>query len=69
MKVYIWQEVLCDYSEGMIVAIADSLEDAINKAREKEGDFAASEMGRVMPTVIEVDKLEQAAIFVVWGGG
>ena len=69
MKVYIWQNVLCDWTEGMIVVIADSLEDAINEAREKEGDYTASEMGRVIPTVIEVDKLEQAAIFVVWGGG
>ena len=69
MKVFIWQEVLCDWTCGMIVVIADSLEDAIDKVRNEEGDFTVSEMARVKPTVIETGQLDQPIMFCVWGGG
>ena len=70
MKLYLWENVLCNYTCGVIFSIAESLEDARRVAREahKNTYFTSS---------IESDKLEPTKIldldkefgFCLWGGG
>ena len=65
MKLYIWEDVLRDYSAGMIVAIAPDLETALATA---DSDSVREEMGRVTPTVIEIDGSTTPQSWHVWGG-
>ena len=65
MKLYVWQDVLTDYTGGMIVALAPDLETALNMA---EGIIRA-DMGKVDPIVIDLDGTPEPAFWHVWGGG
>lgn len=69
LKLYVWEQVLCDYTCGMVCVLAHNEEEAWKLLKEK--DWRAYEMLRgINPEDIErprvVDKPEA---FVVWGGG
>lgn len=66
MKLYVWTDVLRDYTEGMIVAVAPDLEAALAAA---DGEFIRSEMGRQTPIVIDITGDTPAQVFYVYGGG
>ena len=75
MKLYVWEKVLCDYTCGMIVAVAEDLEGAIETAR-KEGvippyyvEVVTGEMGRVEPEIYELSDETPPLLFTVSGGG
>jgi len=65
VKLYIWEEVLCDYKCGMIVALAPDLESAMAA---EPIDYVRAEMGRVSPKVIEINPDVQAQTWHVYGG-
>jgi hypothetical protein len=71
VKLWVWKDVLTDYSSGMIVALAPDLETAM-AATEQTHEYPShlrEEMGKVMPTVIDLDGDVQPAIWYVHGGG
>lgn len=69
MKLYIWHEVLCDYTCGIAFATAKSLAEARDAViRSAKGDWRIESYARAVsgePEVIELDKPFGHAI----GGG
>jgi hypothetical protein len=66
MKLFVWTDVLCDYSCGMIAALAPDLETALKLMDSQAGREA---MGSHDPEVIEVTTVAEPKIWYVWGGG
>ncbi len=65
MKLYVWEDVLSDYTSGMMVAVAPSVE----KAREellKKCSYIPNEDLFKPP---QERDLSYPVAFVVWGGG
>jgi len=65
MKMYVWKDVLCDYTCGMIVVFAHDLKEArqIAKKQLDSVDYEGS---------IEVDEpdiYDKPSAVAVWGGG
>ena len=65
MKLYVWQEVLIDYSAGMIVVLAPDLDAAMATVEE---DYVRAEMGKVKPTVIDLAGDVKPQSWWVYGG-
>jgi hypothetical protein len=65
MNLYIWEGVLTGYTDGMIVAIAPNLETALTAAG---ADYLRADMGRVTPTVIEINDNTKPECWHVYGG-
>ena len=65
MKVFVWEGVLTDYSNGMMVSVASSVEEA-RAALMKECDYIPE--GDLNQQPKELD-LSEAVGFVCWGGG
>jgi len=67
VKLFVWQEVLYDYTPGMIVALAADLESALKASPD---EFVRAEMGKADPVaVIEVTADVPAQVWYVHGGG
>ena len=65
MRIFIWENVLTDYTEGMAVAMDENLESALYQFE----DYVASELGRPT-TIIDLDEKDPTPFAVhVWGGG
>ena len=71
MKLYVWQGVLCDYTAGMIVALAPDMETALALARAGEyGESAPADMGRTEPEVTDLGRVNaKPKLWLVHGGG
>ena len=65
MKVFVWDDVLTDYTSGMMVAIAPTVEEARDALR-KECIYIMDDDLNKQPK--EFDLTETAA-FLCWGGG
>ena len=67
MKTYVAQNVLCDYTCGMVVVKADSLEDAIKllKNAKDENGYERD----VSKTASELRELKNNECLYVYGGG
>lgn len=64
MKIFIWEDVLRDYSTGMAVAYAETCEEALGMFE----DYIASQLGA--PTkVIDCEKEKVPFATYVYGGG
>ena len=64
MKIFVWEGVLSDYTDGMAVAYAETLEDALGKF----DDYIADQLG-APTTVIDCDTDKNAFTAYVYGGG
>jgi len=64
LKLYVWEGVLTDWTSGIVVALAESVEQARELIREK--DPVAMHTGELD---LEPEVIESPAAFVVWGGG
>lgn len=62
LRLFVWEGVLTDWSDGFVCALAEDLEQAIKLIKEKD-DTAAGAMD--MSVVREV---KEAKAFVMWGG-
>jgi len=62
MKLFVWENVLIDWSSGMVCVLAENLEQAIKLIKEKD-DLAASTMD-----MSNVKVIEKPEAFIVWGG-
>ena len=71
MKLYVWEDVLWDYSHGMIVALAPDMEAALKLARATvHGDTAAADMGKTEPEVTDLGWVNsKPKLWLVHGGG
>ncbi len=60
LKLFVWEDVLRDYTSGIVVALAENEEAAFKLVKEKCSYIP--EIGK--PRIIE-----KPEAFVVWGGG
>ena len=65
LKLYVWEEVLTDYTDGIIVVLAHSYEEALEKIEEKEGDGFELTEAKTHPHKV----VTRPESFVCWGGG
>ena len=63
-KLFVWEDVLCDYTSGMAFAIAPDLETALKILNEKAGFDLNLPISKL--TILSLTKPEG---FYVWGGG
>jgi hypothetical protein len=80
MKLFVFEDVLVDYTSGMVMIAADTLEEAQVLAFEEFhrdwddettfADLCKREPGWVSPTgVYETDNKVSGILHTVWGGG
>jgi len=71
MKLFVWQDVLCDYTAGMIVALAPDMETALALARDSQySETAAGDMGKTKPEVTDLGWVNsKPKLWLVYGGG
>jgi len=62
-KMYVWEDVLCDWSCGMIVAYAESVEQAREIVRKEHEEYIYAE------TYGDPIEISGPAAFYVYGGG
>lgn len=65
MNIYFWDNVLIDYTSGIMVAVANSVEDARASILEECSYVVAEDLAKE-PQVFDTSK---AKGFVCWGGG
>jgi hypothetical protein len=63
MKLYVWEDVLRDYTSGMICILAHDLEEAKNLLLKKYPDYYADDFGKPHRVITEPEA------FAVYGGG
>jgi hypothetical protein len=64
LKLYVWEDVLRDYSAGMVCILAHDLEEALEVARQKfESHIIEGFAGHPYQVITEPDA------FYVYGGG
>jgi hypothetical protein len=70
MNLYIWEgdDVLTDYTDGMIVAVAENEEDA-HKAILEECSYAEDSYPATPTRVIPFEMIKEPKAWVTWGGG
>jgi hypothetical protein len=65
MKLFVWEDVLCDYTCGQMVALATTIEEARKILLQKCSYIPEKELNK-QPK--EYD-LSSSVGFVIWGGG
>ena len=68
MKLYVWENALCDYSCGMIICIAENLDDARNAWRKEFKKWMKTEIMND-PIVYDLEIPCDAICHFVTGGG
>ena len=68
LKLYVWEDVLRDYTSGIMVALAYSVSEARSLIREDQGwakgsHYSATELSKKPKVVTKPE------CFVLWGGG
>ncbi len=67
-KLFVWEGVLTDYSSGMVVALAPSLEAAYALLETQFGEYSMTEIRATEPTVIDSLTCEPQEWHVSGGG-
>jgi len=63
LKLYVWEDVLCDYTCGVIFALAETLDEAkelVNEESEYNLDWEMEKEPKI---------IENKFAFSLWGGG
>lgn len=63
LKLYVWEGVLTDYTDGVMFALAETVEEARALIRAKDLYIPESDLGQ------EPQEITEPAGFAVWGGG
>ena len=63
LKLFVWRDVLCDYTCGMVCILAYSEEEAIMLAKEELEDYEWKDLHK-KPVIVD-----KPTVFSVWGGG
>jgi hypothetical protein len=75
VKLYVWEGVLRDYTDGMAVALAPDLDTAVTTVLDSMGytgdlrEVAEQEFRSVVPVVTEVNRKTRPQAWYVYGGG
>ena len=67
MRLYVWEDVLCDYTCGAVFALAHNVDEARKVVLEKCGVYGDEAIRRAMST--EPTECNKPEGFFVWGGG
>ena len=70
--VYVWEDVLTDYSSGLVVAVAANKEEALEAVKkaglpDSDRSWGVGELRLVEPQVIDVSDTEAVAFYVSGG--
>ncbi|MHA1305324.1 MAG: hypothetical protein ACTSPI_16620 [Candidatus Heimdallarchaeaceae archaeon] len=63
LKLYVWEDVLCDYTCGMICILAHDLEEAVELLNKKYPSYYCEEIGKPYKVITNPEA------FAVYGGG
>jgi len=63
LKLYVWEDVLCDYTSGMVCILAYDLEQAKELLLEKYEGYYAEDFGKPHRVITKSEA------FAVYGGG
>jgi len=63
LKLYVWEDVLCDYTCGMMVALATDVDEARRLIQLKTDCIPEDDLAREPLEVID------PTAFISWGGG
>jgi len=69
MKIFIWEDILCDYTCGMVVAYARTLGEAFALIEEEEGYMPSGLNGTPPTRTIDCEKDKEPFCVIVAGGG
>lgn len=71
MKLYVWKDVLYDYSAGMIVVLAPDLETAFATVKADPATYERhlEDMGKETPAVVDLAGDVEPQAWWVYGGG
>ena len=69
MKLFIWKKVLTDYTDGVILALADNVEDARKIIIENYSESWGLQSVKLSIYDNEPEVHEEQYSFVLWGGG
>jgi hypothetical protein len=67
-KLYVWENVLEDYTPGMMVALADNVKDAKRILKQIDPNIPEEDLART-PEIVDLSNPETIGAWVVWGGG
>lgn len=65
LRLFVWENVLTDYTDGMMFAVAKNVEEARKKIKETCSYVPDNDLAK---NPVEVD-LTQPSAFLCWGGG
>lgn len=68
MKLYVWDDVLCDWTSGIMFAIASSLSEAKKIIIEESGETLGRTLREDLKQKPKVYPLTKPVARVVWGG-
>ena len=64
LRLFVWEDVLCDYTCGVMFALAENVEQARKKILEHEDIYSNP------PELLDEPKVYDEPVgFAVWGGG
>ena len=63
LKLFVWEDVLKDYTAGVIFALAENVDEARELVLATHGEYVASETGK------EPQVFDSPVAFASWGGG
>lgn len=63
LKLFVWQDVLRDYTAGIVFALAENADKARKLVRDVHGEYVESEISR------EPEVFDSPVAFAQWGGG
>ena len=64
LKLFVWEDVLCDYTCGMVCILAHNLGEALELARKKYEQYYLDDFAGKKPKIIT-----EPEAFAVYGGG
>lgn len=67
MKLFYWDEVLCDYTCGHVLIIAKNFKEALEMLK-KEDDYAFRQIGGTTPTISTSTNHKEVFIKIQGGG-
>jgi len=69
MEMYVWEDVLTDYTSGMICVLANSKKKALEILKKEHGENSFVYREALFSEVTEVTKDSEQKSYFVYGGG
>jgi hypothetical protein len=69
LKLYVWEDVFCDYTCGMAMAIAESKKEAIKLITKNMENWETSKIRELEKNEPNIHELDEKPSYYVTGGG